>query len=249
MKLNRLEELDNLFKGWTFNDMVFSKFWANIPSAKPHAFKGIPFQKEYDFEGINVYNLDVAAPKNEIFDDNWAVPDKFTAISKNVIDNLDATVYEFKRFTKLQNSSDAFGWGCLFEFPSIISNGICINIELENNPIDKIVMNITFENRLLSLRYNPMSIIMKGLNIHHTHYTRGCKPWEYENDSLVTLCEHCHKKRHENSRIPLYDQDKRLISNLTPCDRCGGSGYLPQYKHVAHGICFKCYGEGVVFND
>ena len=30
------------------------------------------------------------------------------------------------------------------------------------------------------------------------------------------------------------------------CDRCGGTGYLPQFRHVAGGVCFKCNGLGVV---
>lgn len=31
------------------------------------------------------------------------------------------------------------------------------------------------------------------LNVHHRYYVKGRKPWEYENDSLVCLCENCHK--------------------------------------------------------
>lgn len=31
-----------------------------------------------------------------------------------------------------------------------------------------------------------------SLNIHHTYYENGKLPWEYESESLVTLCEHCH---------------------------------------------------------
>lgn len=26
------------------------------------------------------------------------------------------------------------------------------------------------------------------------------------------------------------------------CRRCGGTGYLPGYRHVAGGICFECGG-------
>lgn len=33
----------------------------------------------------------------------------------------------------------------------------------------------------------------KTLNIHHLHYIKGRKPWEYENDDLLTVCEGCHK--------------------------------------------------------
>jgi hypothetical protein len=27
------------------------------------------------------------------------------------------------------------------------------------------------------------------------------------------------------------------------CDRCNGSGYIPRFNHVEHGICFKCRGN------
>jgi|GEM_PF-3079553 len=30
-----------------------------------------------------------------------------------------------------------------------------------------------------------------------------------------------------------------------PCGRCGGSGYLPQYRHVEGGVCFRCRGSGI----
>lgn len=31
------------------------------------------------------------------------------------------------------------------------------------------------------------------LNVHHCYYVFGRNPWEYENESLLTLCEHCHE--------------------------------------------------------
>lgn len=34
------------------------------------------------------------------------------------------------------------------------------------------------------------------LNVHHRHYVKGAKPWEYKNHALVCLCEPCHKRRH-----------------------------------------------------
>lgn len=30
------------------------------------------------------------------------------------------------------------------------------------------------------------------LHVHHTYYERGREPWEYENESLLTLCAPCH---------------------------------------------------------
>ena len=31
------------------------------------------------------------------------------------------------------------------------------------------------------------------LNVHHSYYTKGAKPWEYPDESLHTLCETCHE--------------------------------------------------------
>ena len=28
------------------------------------------------------------------------------------------------------------------------------------------------------------------------------------------------------------------------CSRCGGSGYIPKWSHIAGGVCFKCNGRG-----
>lgn len=30
------------------------------------------------------------------------------------------------------------------------------------------------------------------------------------------------------------------------CSRCKGAGHIDHYLHVAHGVCFKCGGEGKV---
>lgn len=250
MKVNRIEEIDSLFKEWTFNGVAFSKFWADIPILNPNQVKDIKFEKKYDNDGVYVYDLNLLESINNLFRDVY--PEKVIAVSKANIDYLDATMYTYCGIIKKAISSYASGWAYLFEFPCVISNDIYVNIEysmpymIDHVPYERIIFNITLGNRLIFIRFSLYSFHLKGLNIHHTYYTRECKPWEYENDSLVTLCEDCHKKRHENTRIPLYDQEKRLISNLIPCDRCGGSGYLPQYNHVEHGICFKCNGEGAV---
>ena len=38
------------------------------------------------------------------------------------------------------------------------------------------------------------------LNVHHAYYISGKKPWEYEDQALVTWCEECHVRRHEIQR-------------------------------------------------
>lgn len=41
----------------------------------------------------------------------------------------------------------------------------------------------------------------KKLHIHHTYYLIDKLPWQVPDDCLVTLCEKCHKKEHENNKI------------------------------------------------
>lgn len=36
----------------------------------------------------------------------------------------------------------------------------------------------------------------KTLSIHHKKYQKNFKPWEYDNDDLITLCSDCHTKFH-----------------------------------------------------
>ena len=34
------------------------------------------------------------------------------------------------------------------------------------------------------------------LQVHHTKYEDGLMPWEYDNDTLESLCSTCHRKEH-----------------------------------------------------
>lgn len=34
------------------------------------------------------------------------------------------------------------------------------------------------------------------LHVHHLYYQPGAKVWEYDHESLVTLCEDCHHSAH-----------------------------------------------------
>lgn len=255
IKLERIEDLDLILKGWLFNGTLFSKFWSDIPYTTPHSIKNIPYQAERSEDGLMVYDLNLFVTRNRLFKDVWSTPEKVKIISEKNIEHLDATVYSLRQISKNVNSHDAVGSAYLFEFPCVISDDIFVNIEyslsfmIDGVRYDKNIINVTYGNRLLSLRYSTWNFKMKGLNIHHTYYVKGHKPWEYNKDVLVTLCADCHKKRHESSSVPYYDNENNLIGNLNVCDRCGGSGYLPQYSHVEDGICFKCNGEGVILDE
>jgi len=34
----------------------------------------------------------------------------------------------------------------------------------------------------------------KTLHVHHSFYTKGVEPWQYQEESLVTLCNECHSE-------------------------------------------------------
>jgi 5-methylcytosine-specific restriction endonuclease McrA len=97
--------------------------------------------------------------------------------------------------------------------------------------------------------YDETFMIGKGksieLNLHHVCYRNGREPWEYNIDELKTLCPECHKKVHEDTVIPIYDEIGNFLENTHTCDRCGGYGYIPKYSHIQSGICFNCWGEGI----
>jgi len=46
-----------------------------------------------------------------------------------------------------------------------------------------------------------------ALQVHHKYYEKDKNPWEYPNDTLITLCEFCHEKVHSilrNKRSGFY---------------------------------------------
>lgn len=76
------------------------------------------------------------------------------------------------------------------------------------------------------------------------HYIYGLDPWEYKDSELMTLCEDCHSAYHARYEVPVYRlEDGNLVQvNYTPCSRCGGAGWFPEYRHVQGGVCFRCLG-------
>lgn len=81
------------------------------------------------------------------------------------------------------------------------------------------------------------------LHVHHKYYVFRNLPWEYEEKALVTMCHHCHYKLHEEKTVPVYTDDTlKETMDFTPCSRCTGTGYFPEYKHIQGGTCFRCSG-------
>jgi 5-methylcytosine-specific restriction endonuclease McrA len=50
------------------------------------------------------------------------------------------------------------------------------------------------------------------LEVHHKVYVSGRQPWEYDDRYLVTLCNKCHAKVHENNPGSNFlTRDKKII--------------------------------------
>lgn len=50
----------------------------------------------------------------------------------------------------------------------------------------------------------------ESLHVHHVVYKKGCDPWEYANEGLITICESCHESEKENR----YKEEKLLLEVL-----------------------------------
>jgi hypothetical protein len=85
----------------------------------------------------------------------------------------------------------------------------------------------------------------KPLNVHHKRYRRGAKPWEYEANELIVLCEDCHEEWHQikdllTSAIGELDVDTlRILLGLAEAyllsDEKIGPLKIRDYSHL-HGI-------------
>jgi 5-methylcytosine-specific restriction endonuclease McrA len=90
----------------------------------------------------------------------------------------------------------------------------------------------------------PYSATPAILHVHHTYYILNYLPWEYDRESLITVCQRCHNDIHKQEKILVYkDSSKYEQLMLTACERCNGTGYLRQFSYYENGICFACNGD------
>lgn len=82
-------------------------------------------------------------------------------------------------------------------------------------------------------------------HVHHTIYVKGWAPWQVPDEYLITLCKDCHRIKHESEHIPKCEFiNGKMMDVVMDCNRCGGTGYLREFRHVQGGVCFKCGGRG-----
>ena len=74
----------------------------------------------------------------------------------------------------------------------------------------------TLEERIIFRIINPNLIdskrlfYIRKLRLHHKYYIKGKKPWDYPDEALMTLCDSCHERFHQNNSVPI----KNLIGSV-----------------------------------
>jgi len=104
------------------------------------------------------------------------------------------------------------------------------------------------DNSLIAPKYAVKTGIIDNnptiLHAHHSYYIHNQLPWEYDKDSIITVCQNCHYNIHQTSIIPTYkDISKTDTLKLTPCEKCYGTGYIEKYFYYENGVCFSCMGN------
>lgn len=51
------------------------------------------------------------------------------------------------------------------------------------------------------------------MHVHHTYYDLDLEPWEYDYDSLITLCENCHNEHHRTDKF----LNKVIVDAINKC--------------------------------
>lgn len=194
-------------------------------------------------DDLFLYKLWLYKTDGFYFSDFWEFYGYATIITRKQMKSLDFQLHRYrKHITNSDGSSTTYPMAIL-KFDEELTDKYYLSIEDER-------ISVTYKNYVFFVSLSPFMFTYKGLNVHHKYYINGLKPWEYDDNALVTLCKECHQKRHETA-IPKYRSlSKNIIDAYChKCVRCGGSGFLPQFNHVLNGICFKCGGEGIIIND
>jgi len=90
--------------------------------------------------------------------------------------------------------------------------------ECHEYDIYKNIYHYHFGEIYLDIEFGEHKLIMPELHVHHKKYIEGRKLWEYEDNDLETLCFECHKEKHRQSKIPIYNFNNQIINYVEKKD-------------------------------
>ena len=90
---------------------------------------------------------------------------------------------------------------------------------------------------------------LRRVNVHHLIYIKGLKPWEYDNELLITLCDIHHELIHDINKI-IAIIAKNVIMNKIDLTKLGAMMDMSSFeydnelqKFFEHKVnCYRTYG-------
>ena len=76
------------------------------------------------------------------------------------------------------------------------------------------------------------------LHVHHLFYIDDHKPWEYEQDALITYCQTCHDEAHL-AAIEVRNEDGVVIRRVAPVSALCPACFHP-FRYADGGVCPRC---------
>lgn len=78
--------------------------------------------------------------------------------------------------------------------------------------------------------------------VYHSRYECAFAHKDYEVDGILVAYNSGVVKALWHNALNMYESCAGV--EFRPCDRCGGRGDIPRFRHVQGGTCFKCRGAG-----
>lgn len=257
METDTIEDVEKILDGWRFGGLSFSDFRSHIIYNYEYDYfskVSLTAEEKFHYDKLNLLKFRLYDGQSKYFVNHCAKNSYGSVLSNIKCREIGLNAIQLFNIVSNKSVNIENSWTYYIEFERPLTNKIFVRISGVNyywKGSDKFsygayLITINYDNKLFVFSIHSKELYFDGLNVHHTYYINGHKPWDYNEDALITLCEKCHKKRHEMQDIPIFNEIYDTVGYANICDKCGGSGYLPEFNHVKHGICFKCGGEGVL---
>lgn len=76
----------------------------------------------------------------------------------------------------------------------------------------------------------------KTLHVHHLRYKFDCKPWEYELDDFITLCEDCHRVEEDLRKAAKNVKDRLKVLEMPTQTMASLWLAMPERYNPAQGL-------------